>query len=130
MSARDETKQTYADGLRTAAAEADNASTLFPDNEWGAAASGSMEGLAIRLRRMAGEAEEKADAPAAVTGEAYDGEFAMLRTLVRTLRVAARHDDLAALKQAITNHTTDDAAARAQKSSPTGPDAADGGEDQ
>jgi len=44
--------------------------------------------------------------------EAYDGELAMLRTLVRTLRVAARQGDLPAVQQALVNHAVDDANAR------------------
>lgn len=45
-------------------------------------------------------------------GEAYPGELAMLRTLARTLRVASRHRDFAAIEQALINHASDDAAAR------------------
>ncbi|MEU0671310.1 hypothetical protein ABZ330_00160 [Streptomyces sp. NPDC006172] len=44
--------------------------------------------------------------------EAYPGELAMLRGLVRTLRVAARQGDLAAVQQALINHAVDNANAR------------------
>lgn len=56
--------------------------------------------------------------------EAYDGELAMLRGLVRTLRVAARQGDLPAVQQALVNHAVDDANARDGQSTPTGPGAA------
>lgn len=48
-------------------------------------------------------------------GQAYDGELAMLRDLVRTLRVAARPDDadLGEIRRLLHHHATDDAAARA-----------------
>jgi len=49
-------------------------------------------------------------------GQAYDGELPMLRSLVRTLRVAARQGDLTAVQQALINHATDDAAARGKSS--------------
>lgn len=58
------------------------------------------------------------DAAAALDGQAYDGELAMLRTLVRTLRVAARQSDLPAVQQALINHATDDAAARVRVGEP------------
>jgi hypothetical protein len=48
----------------------------------------------------------------AADGQAYPGELAMLRTLARTLRVASRHRDFAAIEQALINHASDDAAAR------------------
>ena len=47
-----------------------------------------------------------------VTGEAYDGELDMARHLIRTLRLAARQGDLAAVQQALVNHAVDDANAR------------------
>jgi hypothetical protein len=65
--------------------------------------------LADGLRKMAGTPR---DSDALTTVEAYDGELAMLRGLVRTLRVAARQSDLPAVQQALINHATDDAAAR------------------
>lgn len=46
--------------------------------------------------------------------EAYPGELAMLRTLTRTLRVAARNEDFTAIQQSLINHASDDAAARAE----------------
>lgn len=59
-------------------------------------------------------ATELADATIAEHhGEDYPGELAMLRTLVRTLRVAARCEDFDAIRQALINHASDDAAARA-----------------
>ncbi|MGW0495085.1 hypothetical protein ACWD0Z_06480 [Streptomyces sp. NPDC003007] len=45
--------------LREAADEAESAVALFEDSDEGAAAAGAMEGLAIRFRRMAREAEGK-----------------------------------------------------------------------
>lgn len=44
--------------------------------------------------------------------QVYPGELAMFRTLVRTLRVAARQGDLPAVRQALVNHAVDDANAR------------------
>jgi hypothetical protein len=57
-------------------------------------------------------------------GEAYDGELAMLRGLVRTLRVVVRPDevDVAEVRRLLHEHASDDAAAR-KKSSPAGADA-------
>lgn len=56
---------------------------------------------------------EKSSRPAAdATPEAYPGELAMLRSLVRTLRVAARQGDLTAVQQTLINHAADDAEAR------------------
>ena len=64
--------------------------------------------------------------PAAATPEviaadeqAYDDELAMLRGLVRTLRVAARQDDLPAVQQALIHHASDDAEAREKSSRKT-----------
>jgi hypothetical protein len=71
-------------------------------------------------------ARELADAAIGEGLEAYPGELAMLRTLARTLRVASRDRDFAAIEQALISHASDDAAARDDakgKSSPTGPDA-------
>lgn len=49
----------------------------------------------------------------AADGQAYDGELAMLRGLVRTLRVVVRHDsDLAEVWRLLVEYTRDDAAAR------------------
>jgi hypothetical protein len=50
-------------------------------------------------------------APAA-TGEAYDGELAMLRGLVRTLRATARYGTVREVQQLLAEHAADDAAAR------------------
>ncbi|MFF7949075.1 hypothetical protein [Streptomyces griseorubiginosus] len=49
-------------------------------------------------------------------GQAYGGELAMLRDLVRTLRVAVRPDDadLGEVRRLLHQHATDDAAARAE----------------
>lgn len=57
-------------------------------------------------------------------GQAYDGELAMLRGLVRTLRVVVRPDgvDVAEVRRLLHHHAADDAEAR-EKSSPTGADA-------
>lgn len=58
-------------------------------------------------------------------GQAYDGELAMFRGLFRTLRAVVRPDDvdLNEVRRLVHHHTADDAAARAEKSSPTGADA-------
>jgi hypothetical protein len=49
----------------------------------------------------------------AADGQAYDGELAMLRGLVNTLRVITRHDgSLAEVWRLLVEHTRDDAAAR------------------
>jgi hypothetical protein len=50
----------------------------------------------------------------AADGQAYDGELAMLRGLVRTLRVVARPDDadMGEVRRLLHHHATDDAAAR------------------
>jgi hypothetical protein len=47
-------------------------------------------------------------------GQAYDGELAMLRGLVRTLRAVARPDDadLGEIRRLLHHHANDDAAAR------------------
>ncbi|MEU1273066.1 hypothetical protein [Streptomyces sp. NPDC005799] len=47
-------------------------------------------------------------------GQAYASELAMLRTLIRTVRVAVRNNDWDAVWQALNNHATDDALARAE----------------
>jgi hypothetical protein len=51
-------------------------------------------------------------------GQAYDGELAMLRGLVRTLRVVVRPDDdavdVAEVRRLLHEHASDDAAARAE----------------
>lgn len=45
-------------------------------------------------------------------GQAFPGELAMDRQLIRTLRVAARNSDWPAIQQALTNHATDESLAR------------------
>ncbi|MFB6787636.1 hypothetical protein ACFCWT_13265 [Streptomyces olivaceus] len=47
-------------------------------------------------------------------GQAYDGELAMLRSLVRTLRVVVRPDDagVAEVRKLLHEHADDDRAAR------------------
>ncbi|MFE3169290.1 hypothetical protein [Streptomyces sp. NPDC059224] len=66
----------------------------------------------------------------AADGQAYDGELAMLRTLVRTLRTVVRDDDqLPEVRRLLWLHASDDAAAREQakgKSSRTLADATPG----
>jgi hypothetical protein len=53
----------------------------------------------------------------AADGQAYDGELAMLRGLVDTLRVVVRHDsDLAEVWRLLVEYTRDDAAARKEAS--------------
>lgn len=50
----------------------------------------------------------------AADGQAYDGELAMYRQLVRTLRAVVRHDDNAAeVWRLLHQHVIDDMAARA-----------------
>ncbi|MFF7829773.1 hypothetical protein ACFZCM_31610 [Streptomyces rochei] len=59
--------------------------------------------------------EEKSSRPAAdATPEAYDGELAMLRGLVRTLRVVVRPDDadMGEVRRLLWQHTADENAAR------------------
>jgi hypothetical protein len=58
--------------------------------------------------------EELAKAAAPADGQAYDGELAMLRGLIRTLRVVVRPDqvDVAEVRRLLHEHATDDAAAR------------------
>lgn len=56
----------------------------------------------------------------AADGQAYDGELAMLRGLVRTLRAAARNGDLPAMQQALIHHANDDAEAREKTTAPSG----------
>jgi hypothetical protein len=53
-------------------------------------------------------------------GQAYDGELALLRSLVRTLRATVRPDDATVdqVRQLLHHHLNDDAAARAEKSAP------------
>jgi len=60
-------------------------------------------------------AEEKRSRPAAdATPEAYDGELAMLRGLVRTLRVVVRPDDadVTEVRRLLHQHVADETAAR------------------
>ncbi|MCI3246501.1 hypothetical protein [Streptomyces spinosisporus] len=59
-------------------------------------------------------ARELTDAAIGEGIEAYPGELALLRTIVRTARVAVRNRDFAAIEQALINHASDDAAARAE----------------
>jgi hypothetical protein len=59
-------------------------------------------------------ATELVDAAIGEGIEAYPGELAMLRTLTRTLRMAARNEDYAAIQQALIHHANDDAAARTE----------------
>lgn len=58
-------------------------------------------------------AEHRAEA-LAEDGQAYDGELAMLRGLVRVLRVAARNEDMPEVQRLLADHVRDEAAARAQ----------------
>jgi hypothetical protein len=60
---------------------------------------------------------EKSSRPAAdATPEAYDGELAMLRQLVRTLRVVVRPEDadMAEVRRLLWQHTADENAARGE----------------
>lgn len=60
-------------------------------------------------------AGEKSSRPAAdATPEAYDGELAMLRGLVRTLRVVVRPDDadMGEVRRLLWQHVADETAAR------------------
>lgn len=54
-------------------------------------------------------------------GQAYDGELAMLRGLIRTLRTVVRPDtaDLDEVRRLLHHHATDDATARAENTRPT-----------
>jgi hypothetical protein len=58
----------------------------------------------------------KVASPTDADGQAYDGELAMLRDLVRTLRVVARPDDadMNEVRRLLHHHAADDAAAREQ----------------
>lgn len=58
----------------------------------------------------------------ALDAEVYPGELAMLRGLVRTLRVAGRQGDLPAVQQALLHHAVDDANARDAAEKQGGPD--------
>jgi hypothetical protein len=55
-------------------------------------------------------------------GQAYDGELAMLRTLVRTLRVIVRYDDHATpeVRRLLHQHLTDERAAYQDTGDPAG----------
>lgn len=57
----------------------------------------------------------------AADGQAYDGELAMYRHLVRTLRVVARPDDadMSEVRRLLHQHAGDDAAARTEKATVT-----------
>lgn len=78
--------------------------------------------VALSLRLDATEAYRLAHAyrdevlAEAGTPEAYDGELAMYRQLVRTLRVVVRDDtvDINEVRRLLHNHAADDAAARAE----------------
>lgn len=51
----------------------------------------------------------------AADGQAYDGELAMLRGLVRTLRAVARYGtDMGEVQRLLTEHANDDAEARTE----------------
>ncbi|MEU2730065.1 hypothetical protein ABZ650_20345 [Streptomyces griseoviridis] len=61
------------------------------------------------------------DEALAADGQAYPGELAMLRTLVRTLRTAAREDNgLPEVRRLLVSHAADDGALRAARAD--GPD--------
>lgn len=68
---------------------------------------------AYRDEELRKHAEQSVD-----TAEAYDGELAMLRSLVRTLRVVARPDadevDVAEVQRLLHHHLADEQAAREQ----------------
>lgn len=58
----------------------------------------------------------------AADGQAYDGELAMLRGLVRTLRVVVREDvDVAEVRRLLHEHATDEAAAREEATAEAAP---------
>lgn len=70
------------------------------------------------LKTRAGETTEKATAPAATAtpdAEAYDGELAMARGLIRVLRTVARQDDLREVQRLLIEHTADETAAYAER---------------
>ncbi|MFR0351830.1 hypothetical protein [Streptomyces sediminimaris] len=70
---------------------------------------------AAALTAAAEEVEEKSSRTAAdaTPGEAYPGELAMLRGLVRTLRTVARYGtDMGEVQQLLAEHASDDADAR------------------
>lgn len=71
---------------------------------------------------VAKRAVQAIDDTSTVTGEAYDGELDMARHLIRTLRLAARQGDLAAVQQALVNHAVDDANARDEAKKQTAAD--------
>ncbi|MGW4950626.1 hypothetical protein [Streptomyces parvulus] len=52
-------------------------------------------------------------AEAGTGSEAYDGELAMFRGLVRVLRIAARDEDLAEVQRLLVEHASDESAAYA-----------------
>jgi hypothetical protein len=86
--------------------------------------------VALSLRLDAKEAYRLAhayrDEVLAADGQAYDGELAMLRGLVETLRVVAQWGDLAEVRKLLDEHARDEAAAIREKSSPAGADATPG----
>lgn len=81
--------------------------------EWAAALTAEAETAREK------EAEEKSSRTAAdaTPGEDYPGETDMLRGLVATLRAVAEHGDLADVQKLLTEHASDDAAARQAVSS-------------
>lgn len=70
-----------------------------------------------RLQEMADQAIREKTTPQGATAtphtETFDGELAMLRGLVRVLRTVARQDDLREVKRLLTEHASDENAARA-----------------
>lgn len=73
-----------------------------------------------RLQERVAELEEKSSRTAAdaTPCEDYPGELAMLRGLVRTLRVTARYgEDMGEVRQLLVEHASDDEAARQAVSS-------------
>lgn len=65
------------------------------------------------VQAMAGEEAAPQGATATPHTESFDGELAMLRGLVRVLRTVARQDDLRQMQRLLTEHASDDNAARA-----------------
>lgn len=65
------------------------------------------------VQAMAGEEATPQGATATPHTETFDGELAMLRGLVRVLRTVARQDDLREVQRLLTEHASDENAARA-----------------
>lgn len=79
-----------------------------------ATVQGTVHHLGLVTLQVLTDRVTKAVAPL-VTGQdqqAYDGELAMLRSLVRTLRIAARNEQLPEVQRLLIEHARDDAAAR------------------